>query len=157
MTIDHALGLLHEITADVHFAARRCSLSATTLFDRSYGLCELMTKVAMDQLPNNPFQKVVFVGIQIPARLIQNAKTYSSHTVGVLHRFPLPGENEKAIIFDYACAQYGIDRELHAVVLDKELLYEELRHTYGGGIWQPGGDWLAHLDVDLFIKQLSSA
>lgn len=152
MTIDYALALLNQLQREVHRLVSKRGPIDNNRFSHSYGMCDLMTRLALDRLPSQPFEKIIFVGVQIPQRAIQTRQTYPSHTVGILHRFPLPGESDKAVLFDYACAQYGIESDLLLEVIEKELLYHQLRTLYGGGIWQPGGNWLNHLDPEHFLQ-----
>lgn len=150
MRLNAALDRLHTLTPIIHSAAHLGDPDAS-LFDRSYGNCDLMTKLAVEQLTALAYDVLIFVGINIPRQSIRSKTTHTSHTLGVCYNFRHHEDADLAIFFDYACAQYGHDMPLLAKVVPKELLYKELRDTYGGGIWQPGGSWLAQIDTSLFM------
>jgi hypothetical protein len=151
-TIRQIADALEEITPKIHREAISYTRRQGDLFDRTYGLCDLMTTLAFRRLPQTSLQTTAFIGIDLPKRSVHSLMTHSSHTLGVIYGFGNEDEKDKALWFDYACAQYGYDEELLYRVVDKEILYFDLRKTYGGGIWQPGGCWLSQINLDDFQK-----
>ena len=123
-----AMNRLHALTETIHSASHLGDPEAS-LFDKSYGNCDLMTKIAVDQLTDVPFDVLIFVGINIPRKTIHDTQTHPSHTLGVCHNFAHKDDQDLALFFDYACAQYGYDEALLVKVVPKELLYKELRDT----------------------------
>ncbi len=150
--VHHTVDTIFALSPLIHEQTSFYTKRRGNLFERTFGLCDLMTTLALDKLSDAPALKTAFVGIQIPKRTMHQRLTHTSHTIGLIYGFEHPQEREQVVWFDYACAQYGINQEVLCKVLDREQLYLDLRRTYGGGIWQPGGNWLAHIDLKLIHK-----
>jgi hypothetical protein len=144
--------LLQKMSDEIHAQTVRCTKRRGSIADRTHGMCDYMTTLALNKLESLPLHKTAFIGIQIPQHETRGQKTHASHTLGVLYGFAQEAERHLAIWFDYACAQYGYDTAQLIKVVPKEDLYMALRQTYGGGIWQPGGCWLGQIDLNTFHR-----
>lgn len=156
MQVADVTARLREIAPEVHQTTHRSTGRRGQLAKQTHGMCDLMTTLAIKKLRLQCVQTTTFIGIDIPRRTIADKATHASHTLGVVHGFTQDEDQHKAIIFDFACAQYGYNEEVLITVVDKEDVYHTLRRTYGGGIWQPGGCWLSQIDTDQFLALYQS-
>ncbi|HNT30004.1 MAG TPA: hypothetical protein PKL83_03575 [bacterium] len=147
---------LYQLVPEIHMQVRRVRREAQSLSDLMHGMCDFTTAIACDKLSGIGWSCLHFVGIQIPVREVKGRTTHASHTIGIVHKFARPHEKDTVVWFDYACAQYGIDKTVLVERVEKEDLYHRLREVYRGGIWEPGGSWLTQLDIEQFCQQIES-
>jgi hypothetical protein len=140
------VNLLESLADEIHAEANRKSHKHGDLFHTSYGMCDLMTALALEHLQELSLEVITFVGLHLPIRNIKHTKTQPSHTIGVIYKFAGTRYRECVVWFDYACAQYGINQKVLVRQTNRNNFYRDLAAAYGGGIWIPGGSWLSQLD-----------